>query len=322
MKFILLLTLGAILLATTSGFFSIWGLAHTFHGKFWAVIAMGIALEYGKLIGVSFLYRFWNKVTRLVKVTLFTPFIVITLVLMGITATGHYAYLSSSYQIDALPFKQKVQQVDLLLAEKDRRIERKNDIDKQISQLPPTFIKGRERLISKFKQEQRDLTIRIDEIDKKILDLKTEVLQSEAEVGPIIYIAKALNLGIDQATNYLVLLIIAVFDPLAILLTIATNIAIRDREKYKPKNKDLATEEDLNHKFDAKKWLPESMNISPMPAIKEPEIDEEQVDVFSGEAPPGTTQMRLALDALNKKEKLSIKQLQIKAKLEKHLSEP
>jgi len=65
MLFILLLGLGALFLATTSGFFSVWGLAHTFPNKFWAVIAMGIALEYGKLIGVSFLYRFWDKVSSL-----------------------------------------------------------------------------------------------------------------------------------------------------------------------------------------------------------------------------------------------------------------
>lgn len=231
MFFILLLGFGTLLLASVSGFFSIWGLAYNFAAHFWPVIAMGIALEFGKLISVSFLYRFWKKV----KMTLKMAYIIPILILMLITGTGHYAYLSSGYQTDVLPFKQIQEQVILLTEEKDRKIDRKKQIDKQIEQLPSNFVRGRQKLINQFKAEQEQVTARVNEIDKQILDLKTQSLKSEAHVGPIIFISKALGVEVDKAMIILILLIVSVFDPLAVLLTLATNIAIREREEEKSK---------------------------------------------------------------------------------------
>ena len=230
MFFILLLGLGALSLASVSAYFSIWGLAHTFPAVFWGVIAMGIVIEYGKLIGISFMYRYWSKVSAVLKRGMFPPLVGITLLVMAITAAGHYGYLSSGYQADILPLKQISEQIKTLEGEKVRKIDRKIEIDKQIAQLPHDFVRGRVKLIKQFQAEQQEVTKRIDDLDAQILTLKTESLKTETHVGPIIYLAKALNIDTDKATNYLVLMIICVFDPLALLLTIATNVAIRQHE--------------------------------------------------------------------------------------------
>jgi hypothetical protein len=230
MIFIFLLARGAFFLATVSGVFSVWGLAQTFSGIFWFVVAMGAAIEYGKLIAVSYLYRFWVTGPKLLNAYLM---VAITSVML-ITGAGHYGFLTSGYQTDSLPLKQTTAQIEVLEEERTRLIERKSQIDSQISQLPTDYVKGRERLIRQFRGEQTSTTARIRELDTELLELKKQKITSEAHTGPIVFIAQAFNIDTDKATHYLTLLIIFVFDPLAIALTWAVNVAIRQRRPELP----------------------------------------------------------------------------------------
>ena len=225
MGFIVLLSIGALLLATVSGFFSVWGLAQTYSGIFWCVVAMGVAIEYGKLIAISYIYRFWNEGPKLLNYYLL---IAITAVML-VTGAGHYGFLSSGYQTDSLPLKQVQEQITVLEEERTRVLDRKAQIDTQISQLPTNSVRGRTQLIRQFRGEQQQTTARVTELDAKLLELKQQRITSEAHTGPIVFIAKAANVDTDTATHYLTLLLIFVFDPLAIALTWATNVAIRKR---------------------------------------------------------------------------------------------
>ena len=227
MGFIVLLALGAFLLASVSGFFSVWGLAQTYSGIFWFVIAMGIAIEYGKLIAVSFIYRFWNIGPKVLNYYLL---IAITAV-MAVTAAGHYGFLTSGYQTDSLPLKQVEAQVQVLDQERNRLLQRKIQIDAQISQLPANSVRGRVSLIRQFKTEQLQTTDRLNALDQDLLKLKQQQITTEAHTGPIVFIAKAAHVDTDTATHYLTLLLIFVFDPLAVALTWATNVAIRTKQK-------------------------------------------------------------------------------------------
>ncbi|PPD53420.1 MAG: hypothetical protein CTY12_04890 [Methylotenera sp.] len=229
MFFIILLMLSAFSIAGSAAYFSVYGLANTFHGTFWSVVIMGGSLEAGKLVAASYLYRFWTKTQFVLK----TYLMIGTLALMILTSTGIFGYLSTGYQTDALPLKQIEQQVKLLDEEKARLIIRKQQIDTQIANLPSDFSKGRLKLMKGFQTEQEQTTSRINQLDKDLLELKTKVIQTEAHIGPITYIAKAFDLDTDDATKYLVYLIIFVFDPMAVALTLAVNIALRERKKEK-----------------------------------------------------------------------------------------
>lgn len=227
MVFIIILIIAATTIAGAAAFFSVYGLAHTFSGTFWSVVVMGSSLELGKLVAASYLYRYWKKTHVALKIYLMTGI----LALMVLTSTGIFGYLSSGYQTDVLPLKQAEEQVKMLDEEKARLIARKQQIDNQIAQLPQTTVRGRTALIKGFKDEQVTVTARISELDKQILEHKTKLIQTQAHVGPITYIATAFGLDSDNATKYLIYLIIFAFDPMAVALTLAVNIAQRIRRE-------------------------------------------------------------------------------------------
>jgi hypothetical protein len=227
MFFISLLSLAATFIAGAAAFFSVYGLAATFKGVFWSVVLMGSSLEVGKLVAASYLYRYWTVTNIWLKSYLMAGI----LTLMILTSTGIFGYLSSGYQTDVLPLKQVEEQVKMMDGEKTRLLDRKIQIDTQISQLPTTSTRDRIKLMRGFKQEQKDVTKRISELDTIILEQKTKLIQTQAHVGPITYIASAMGLDTDNATKYLIYIIIFAFDPMAVALTLAVNIAVRIRRE-------------------------------------------------------------------------------------------
>jgi hypothetical protein len=247
MIFIVLLALTVVALAGAAEFFSVYGLAATFSGVFWSVVIMGAALGAGKLMGVSFLYRYWHKIGFALKAYLMAGIAA----LMMLTSLGIFGFLSAGYQQDVLPLKQKTEQIALLEDEKARALARKKQIDDLMAGGPAVTnlnkkdgtvdnnatralretTRSRESLVRQYRTEQADVTKRVAELDKELLVLKQEVIKTEAHIGPITYVAKAFNLPTDDATKYLILVIIFAFDPMAVALTLALNMAIRLREE-------------------------------------------------------------------------------------------
>jgi len=229
MIFIALLVLTTMALAGAAGFFAVVGLAAIFSGTFWSVVFMGGALEAGKLMAASYLYRYWEHTNIWLKTYLMAGI----LALMLLTSVGIFGYLSAGYQTDVLPLKQMEEQVQMLEQERTRLVDRKVQINNQIAQLPPHFVSGRTRLIREFRSEQTALINRIAELDAQIVEMRGQFIEKQAHVGPIIYIASVFGLDTDNATKYMIFLIIFAFDPMAVALTLATNIAIRRREEEK-----------------------------------------------------------------------------------------
>lgn len=229
MIFIALLVLTTMALAGAAGFFAVVGLAAIFSGTFWSVVFMGGALEAGKLMAASYLYRYWEHTNIWLK----TYLIAGILALMLLTSVGIFGYLSAGYQTDVLPLKQMEEQVQMLEQERTRLVDRRVQINNQIAQLPPHFVSGRTRLIREFRSEQTALINRIAELDAQIVEMRGQFIEKQAHVGPIIYIASVFGLDTDNATKYMIILIIFAFDPMAVALTLATNIAIRRRKEEK-----------------------------------------------------------------------------------------
>ena len=226
MPLIILLAAAAFGLATAAGFFSVVGLATTYAGSFVAVAALGSAIEFGKLVAVSFLYRFWDKLQTSFKAVLTAMIIVV----MIITSLGVFGFLANANQTDMVGLKQTVATQQLLIDEETRLAARKLQIDQQIAQLKSDDVQGRVRLNRQFSSEIKEINIRLPQIAKEKSALAIAQVKQQADVGPLVYLAKSLGLEIDIATTWFTLLLVAVLDPLAVMLTLCTNIAITARQ--------------------------------------------------------------------------------------------
>lgn len=241
MGFIIILILTTVAIAGCAAFFSIYGLAAIFSGIFWPVVVMGTSLEAGKLVAASYVYRFRDCITTTMKIYLISAI----LVLMLITSAGIFGFLSMGYQQDTLPLKQQEQQIKLLTSEKTEleafkkeRLDRRKQIDTDITSLPNNYITSRQRLLKSYGPEldrlQADIRLYTKQISDKTLKiskLKQEKLVSEVHTGPIIFIAKAFSSDTDDATKWMIILIMFAFDPLAVALTLAINQAMSQRKK-------------------------------------------------------------------------------------------
>lgn len=245
MPFIFILALSAAALAGSAAYFSVIGLAVTFSGAYYAVLVMGGALEVGKLVAASYLYRYWNHTKVLMKLYLIAGIISV----MGLTSVGVFGYLSAGYQAEMLPMKQMQEHVIALEEERKQTVVRKRALDEQIAsagynlnvnqangRIDPRAVQAmrqaeaaRKAQVASLEPEQKAVTARMVALDKEILDLKTQQIMHEAKIGPIMYIAEVFGLPPDNATKYLIFLIIFAFDPMAVVLTLAVNIALRIR---------------------------------------------------------------------------------------------
>ena len=199
----------------------------SYQGAFLSVVLMGGALEIGKLVATSYLYRYWEYTTWLLK----TYLMVAILGLMLITSSGIFGYLSNAYQQDAVGIKDVTSRIELIDREYEELSKRELSIDAEVNAVDPKYVSARLKLMAQYKPEKEKLTKRRDEIRVQKLELSTKQLEVEAHTGPIIYIAKAMGKSVDTAVIWLSLLIIAVFDPLAVALTIAANaVFIRNKE--------------------------------------------------------------------------------------------
>lgn len=227
MIFITLLLLTTAAIATSAAFFSVYGMAHLFTGAFIPVVIMGASLEAGKLVAASFLYRYSKKIGLALKIYLASAI----LVLMLVTSMGIFGFLTAAYQKDTLPLAEMQQRVELYQSEYDQLVNRRDQIDKQIADVGPNYVRAKQRLSNQFADERKRIDDRIVELTPEIQKLKTEQINVEAKVGPIMFVAEVMGKDPNTAVFWFTILLISVFDPLAVALTIAANIAIKQRQE-------------------------------------------------------------------------------------------
>jgi len=241
MGFIVTLILVTLSIAGSAAFFSIYGLANIFSGSFWPVVVMATSLEAGKLISASYVYRYWSTISFLMKSYLISAI----LILMVITSAGIFGYLSAAYQQDTLPLKEMQSKIALFDERKkeigdlkQERINQRARLDAQIDSIPGNHSTNRRKMRESQNAERAQIDIDLKRYARELQTTTTEqhkiknaVIQQEAHTGPIIFIAKAFGSDVDDATKWMIFLIIFVFDPLAVILTIGSNIAIVQRQK-------------------------------------------------------------------------------------------
>ena len=254
---IIITFLSAISISVIAAGYSIIGLSTLFAGAVIPIIAMGSALEVGKLVAASWLYNNWRN--KLVPKTIKAYLTFAVIVLIFITSMGIFGFLSKAHLDQVQPTSSnniKIELIDNQIIQQEKIIERSNKtltlldsaLEKYVDMEYVTRgLKERE----KQKPERDALTLAInnasDEIAKlttKKATLELEQDKIEAEVGPIKYIAELIygdeaKDHFDKAVRWVIIVLIFVFDPLAVLLLIAANISLRSRkvEKEEEDNK-------------------------------------------------------------------------------------
>jgi len=216
---IFLTLLSALLLSGIAAYYSVIGLAAIFTGAFWPIVFMGSVLEMSKLVTTSWLYRNWKTCPLLLKSYL--TFAVV--ILMIITSMGIFGFLSKAHidstmdsGMNTVEIKTLVQQEKITKERLEYLLARAKD--------PST---ASNRLDKQIQDTQKELT----EINKRKLPLLKESNKLTAEVGPIKYVGDMIygtddDNGLDKAVRLVIMLIMVVFDPLAVLLLIAANMSM------------------------------------------------------------------------------------------------
>ena len=247
--FLTLLTfISAISISVIAAGYSIVGLATLFAGAVVPIIAMGSALEVGKLVAASWLYHNWDSdVPRLLKTYLFGAIIVLIL----ITSLGIFGFLSKAHLDQVKPTSSnniKIEVIDKQINQQEIIIQR---AEKQITLLDKAlevyidkeYVSRGLKERKKQEEERTLLNNTINDASDKIAELvnqKAELSLAqdkiEAEVGPIKYVAELIygenaQDNFDKSVRFVILILIFVFDPLAVLLLIAANISLRQWRK-------------------------------------------------------------------------------------------
>jgi hypothetical protein len=260
-----LIALSALAVSGSAAFYSITGLSKLFAGASTEVIIMASSLEAAKLVMASLLYQYWDKLGKLLR----TYLTIALLVLIGITSAGIYGFLSAAYQETASKASVVDKETQVYKVKKERFEQSKTDyttekqrLDNDISQLRGALATGSTtqsvdaktgQVVTRANNANRktfeaQLNSAIQNkqiVDDKIvaandsitaLDMKILEIESKAELagelGPLKYISKLTGKPMDQIINWFLLVIIFVFDPLAICLVIAANIVFN---QLKPK---------------------------------------------------------------------------------------
>ncbi len=270
-----IITFSALSVSASAAFYSVSGLSKLFAGASFEVIIMAGSLEVAKLIVASLLYQYWDTINKLLRIYL----TVATVILVVITSMGIYGFLSAAYQDTYRQLTIKDNQIGFLdqkreFYEKDVKrydleLERISNNIATLSNAKASSIQVRDtasstgfrQTISTTELRLSQQRINVEEENRQSVQAKREqvadslqkyqleILELEnnsevaGELGPLQYLSELTGVPMNKIINYLLLVIIFVFDPLAISLVVAANFAFN--QAYPPKR-----EEDVLSIFD------------------------------------------------------------------------
>ncbi|MCK9415887.1 hypothetical protein M0Q97_04435 [Candidatus Dojkabacteria bacterium] len=270
--FILLLSMAALSLAGTAAYFSVFGLTKLFAAAGIGITILAASLEFAKLVTVSYVYRFWKSIKKGLRG--FYVFAVIFIMLL--TSVGIYGFLTGAYQQTAIKIESRDSQIAIIENKRNLFVNQLDRINKSIessntrmstlsnlrtqqeqrldnlydknnvssAKRTETQITGSDQQINQMNKDISDLMKQTNSVndsiayyDQKIIELKSNDISSE--IGPYKFIADITGSPINRIVNIIALLIICVFDPLAIALLIGINQLMLDNTQDIPKEKDV-----------------------------------------------------------------------------------
>ena len=304
----LIIAFSALSVSASAAFYSVSGLSKVFAGARLEVIIMAGSLEVAKLVIATLLHRYWKTISKLLRVYLSTALVVLVL----ITSMGIYGFLSAAYQETANKAGNVEAQVTLLETKRDNFKEQlagynqeKESLNQSISDLRTGLAGNKiqykdretgqiitttsssnrrafERQLDQALERQDILNEKIDGVNQSIFNLETEIVEVETgndlagELGPLKYLSGLTGIPMDKIINYLLLVIIFVFDPLAIALVIAANFAFSQlRPKKRPK---LIPTEEVDESYWSEKEIEDFRKQFPEPELPEEWDEDDALD--------------------------------------------
>jgi len=292
MKFrTLLLGLSALFVGFNAAFFSVTGLAKLFAGASVSVMIMASSLELAKLITAGYLYNYWDKINKGFRIYLSAGVIILIL----ITSLGIYGFLTAAFQDTLNQYNVSSKQKAFLqqkesywgsdVARFDKELERISNNISTLSNAKATGIQIKDttsttgfrqtvsttelrlsqKRIEVEEQNRREVQSKrevaadsLQSIQLKILELDTDT-ETGSELGPLQYLSTLLDKPMTDIINWFILIIIFVFDPLAVSLVIAFNMASKVDKGEKDKKKvverrELYGESDIDNRKESDVW--------------------------------------------------------------------
>lgn len=270
-----LITLTALSVSASAAYYSVTGLSKLFAGAAFAVMIMAGSLEVAKLVIATLLHRYWTTMNKVLRLYLTLA----TIILIGITSAGIYGFLSSAYQETATKAGVQDKQVELLETRKQsyQKIKAQYDIEKEsitqnISNLrnalgnnTQSYVdattgnvvtysssanrRAFERQLETAITKDEKLTEKIQTLNDTLLRLETQIVEVQSnselasELGPLKYLSGLTGKPMDKIINILLLVIIFVFDPLAISLVVTASFAFKQAYKEEEEPAETPMEE-------------------------------------------------------------------------------
>ena len=299
-----LITLTALSVSASAAYYSVTGLSKLFAGAAFAVMIMAGSLEVAKLVIATLLHRYWTTMNKVLRLYLTLA----TIILIGITSAGIYGFLSSAYQETATKAGVQDKQVELLETRKQsyQKIKAQYDIEKEsitqnISNLrnalgnnTQSYVdattgnvitysssanrRAFERQLETAITKDEKLTEKIQTLNDTLLRLETQIVEVQSnselasELGPLKYLSGLTGKPMDKIINILLLVIIFVFDPLAISLVVTASFAFKQASK---KEEPVVEEELID--------IPEKDWIEDWPNDNDEELERASLEDFNEE---------------------------------------
>jgi hypothetical protein len=309
----LLIGFSALSVSASAAIYSVSGLAKLFAGASLQVMVMAGSLELAKLVTATLLHHYWKDLGKLLKVYLTTAVVVLVL----ITSMGIYGFLSAAYQQTAVQYETSSRGIDFLkqkeaffaadLQRYDQELERISNTINELSksrtvqyQINDANAPGGVRTaISTAELRSAENRLRVEDqnrtqtfekrnqaadslkaVQVQILNLQAEN-SSNSELGPLIYISGLTGRPMDEIVNVLLLIIIFVFDPLAIALVLAANFAFGQIRKDKPEEfTPIKIEVPKKQEEKAETPAPPVISVA-LPKVEEPPVEtKEEVQIL------------------------------------------
>ena len=257
-----LVAISAIMIAGSAAYFSVTGLGVLFSGAAVAVMIMAGSLEFAKLVTATYLKQEWDEIRGINKWYLTSAVVI----LMGITSAGIFGYLSNAFQQQNL----KLEQVQREISVWENKIEYTNQQittlqgqQKDLSTTQNTLItKGnvnsrllrsvdnRDKQSNTINKKINTLQDSIVSYNGKINDVKNNNIEIEREVGGFRFVAEAFGVELKSVVKFFIILIVVVFDPLAVALVISFNQLVMVKKKDEDEVVVKSNPEDLKNFVD------------------------------------------------------------------------
>lgn len=252
------LVFSAFSVSSLGAAFSIFGLRDLFSGAALAVVLMAASLEFAKFTLAAYLHQRWKVLNGFFKGYLVSAVAVLSV----ITSMGIYGFLSNAYQSASAVFEKSNLELSILEGQQARNNSEIARLNKMVDEIPPSRITKRMEMRKELEPAMAEINKSITDVAAKIDAAKLQVHDVQQKVGPLIYISRAFNVDIDNVVKYLILILVLVFDPLAISLVIASSEALTSKGR---KDQQPAT-------------TPETVpNVTPLPVAKPQTPSDEEI---------------------------------------------